>query len=199
MARAGPRTGEPEPAPVPRCTLAMLSAATRRTPDHVDPGEERYSCQATELLRAAPERIPSWDGRQYVRDVRSGNAGALAMIRTVAVGLFNEYQDASRRLLPAPLRMRSGRRYPFIEGRLEQDPSAGARPAARGAGTGQEQGGDRRDARRQQRQPRHVLRRRDGALLRPGVPGAAAGRADHRRDRPARCCGSRIRASSWRT
>ena len=113
---------EPEPAPMPRWTLAMLSEATRRTPDHVDPGEERYFCQATELRRAAPERIPSWDGRQYVRDVRSGNVGAVAMTRTIAVGLFNEYQDASRRRLPARLRLRSGRRYPFLEGRLDKTP-----------------------------------------------------------------------------
>jgi glycosyltransferase involved in cell wall biosynthesis len=115
--------GEPEPTPrMPRCTLPMLSAATRKMADQVDPGDERYSCQATGLLRAAPERIPSWDGRQYVRDVRSGNAGATAMARTIAVGLFNEYQDASRRRLPAPLRLRSGRRYPFLEGRLDKTP-----------------------------------------------------------------------------
>jgi len=114
--------GEPELAPVPRCTLAMLSAATRKTPDCLDNGAARYSCQATELLRAAPESIPSWDGRQYVHDVRSGNANAMDMARTIAIGLFNEYQDASRRRLPAPLRLRSGGRYPFIEGRLDKTP-----------------------------------------------------------------------------
>jgi hypothetical protein len=117
--------GEPEPAPAPpRCTLATLSSATRRPADPADPadpGEERYSCQATRLLRAAPERIPSWDARQYLRDVRSGNTGALAMARTIAVGLFNEYQDWSRRL-PAPLRIRAGRRYPFIDGKLDKTP-----------------------------------------------------------------------------
>jgi hypothetical protein len=106
---------EPDPAPMPRCTLEMLSAATRQTAEVADPEQERYSCQATELLRAAPERIPSWDGRQYVRDVRSDNARVLAAFRTIAVGLFNEYQDASRRLVPAPLRLRSGRHYPFID------------------------------------------------------------------------------------
>jgi glycosyltransferase involved in cell wall biosynthesis len=114
--------GEPEPAPLRRGALQMLAAATHKPADLADPGEERYSCQATELLRSAPERIPSWDGRQYVRDIRSGNAGAFAMARTITVGLFNEYQDASRRLLPAPLRLRRGRRYPFIEGRLDKTP-----------------------------------------------------------------------------
>jgi glycosyltransferase involved in cell wall biosynthesis len=133
--------GEPEPAPDPergpapaaRCTLTTLTAATRRPADPSAAGEERYACQATELLRAAPERIPSWDVRQYVQDVRSGNAGALATIRTVAVGLFNEYQDASRRLLPRRLRIRDGHRYPFIEGRLQKTPehTLGLQPGER--------------------------------------------------------------------
>jgi hypothetical protein len=113
---------DPEPATPPRCTLATLTEATRRAPDPAAPGEPRFACQATELRRAAPERIPSWDARQYVQDVRSGNAGALATIRTVWVGLFNEYQDLSRRFLPRPLRIRAGRRYPYIEGSLSKTP-----------------------------------------------------------------------------
>jgi hypothetical protein len=125
--------GEPGPAPAPGCTLATLTAATRRPADPAAPDEERYACQATELLRAAPESIPAWDGRQYLQDVRSGNAGALAMIRTLGIGLFNEYQDASRRLLPRPLRIRAGRRYPFIEGRLQKTPvqTLGLQPGER--------------------------------------------------------------------
>jgi antitoxin (DNA-binding transcriptional repressor) of toxin-antitoxin stability system len=125
--------GEPGPSPVAGSTVATLTAATRRPADPAAPGEERYACQATELLRAAPERVPSWDGTQYLQDVRSGNAGALAVIRTVAIGLFNEYQDASRRLLPRPLRIRGGRRYPFIEGRLQETPvqALGLQPGER--------------------------------------------------------------------
>ena len=125
--------GEPGPAPAPGCTLPTLTAATLRPADPAAPGEERYACQATELVRAAPERIPAWDGRQYLQDVRSGNAGALAMIRTLGIGLFNEYQDASRRLLPRPLRIRAGRRYPFIEGRLQKTPvqTLGLQPGER--------------------------------------------------------------------
>jgi hypothetical protein len=120
---AGESAPEPESNLAPRCTLAMLRAATRRSPDPAAPGEERYACQATELMRAAPEHIPSWDGRQYVEDVRSGNAGGLATTRTVFIGLFNEYQDLSRRLLPRPLQIRDGRRYPFIEGTLRKTPT----------------------------------------------------------------------------
>jgi hypothetical protein len=104
VAAAGPgRRARPAATPGPGCTLATLTAATRRPRDPAAPGEERYACQATELRRAAPEGIPSWDACQYLQDVRSGNAGALAMVRTLAVGLFNEYQDASRRLLPRRL------------------------------------------------------------------------------------------------
>jgi hypothetical protein len=55
---------------MPLYTQAMLSAATRQTAEVADSEQERYSGQATEMLRAAPERIPSWDGRQYVQDVR---------------------------------------------------------------------------------------------------------------------------------
>ena len=125
--------GEPGPAPAPGCTLATLTAATRRPADPAAPGEERYACQATDLLRAAPERIPAWDAKQYLQDVRSGNAGAMAMIRTLGIGLFNEYQDASRRLVPRPLRIRAGRRYPFIEGRLQKTPeqTVGLQPGER--------------------------------------------------------------------
>jgi hypothetical protein len=119
---AGESALDLEAGPAPRCTLATLTAATRRPADPAEPSQERYACQATELLRAAPERIPSWDARQYLHDVRSGNAGALATIRTVCVGLFNQYQGLSRRLLPRPLRIRDGRRYPFIEGNLKKTP-----------------------------------------------------------------------------
>jgi hypothetical protein len=115
--------GESEPPSAPGCTLAALQAATRRPPDPAAPGEERYACQATELRQAAPQRIPPWDARQYLRDVRSGNAGALATVRTVCVGVFNEYQDASRRLLPPWLRIRDGRRYPFIYGKPGKTPT----------------------------------------------------------------------------
>jgi hypothetical protein len=110
-APAGPPSG---------CTVAELLAATRK--DAADAaGEELYSCQATELLRAAPTRVPPWDVKQYVLDVSSGNTGVLALIRSVTVGVFNEYQDASRRL-PRPLRIRGGRRYPFIDGKLQKTP-----------------------------------------------------------------------------
>jgi hypothetical protein len=102
-------------------TVATLAEAARTG---ATGGEERFSCQATELLRAASARLPSWDARQYVADVRSGNATAAAAIRCLCVGVFNEFQDWSRRFLPRPLRIRGGVRLPFIEGKLAKTPHA---------------------------------------------------------------------------
>ena len=112
----------PSPAPTPGCTHATLLEATRKGRASHDEEDERYSCQATELLRAAPTHVPSWDVRQYLADVRSGNAGALDAARAVLLGAFNEFQDFSRRFLPRMLRIRGGKRFPVIEGKLRTTP-----------------------------------------------------------------------------
>jgi hypothetical protein len=109
---------------VPRCTRTELVARAHRHGAADLAGEETFSCQATELLRAAPERIPSWDLRQYVLDIRSGNATTPATIRSVCVGLFNEFQDLGRKVLPERLRLWGGKRFPFIEGKLMKTPDA---------------------------------------------------------------------------
>jgi hypothetical protein len=85
------------------------------------PTDDRFACQATQLLRAAPTWIPSWDPRQYVEDVTSGNAGLSRTVRSVLIGAFNEYQDFSRHL-PKWLRIRGGERYPFMRGSLTKTP-----------------------------------------------------------------------------
>jgi hypothetical protein len=108
----------------PGCTRAELFARAHNHGATASSGEETFSCQATELIRAAPERIPSWDLRQYALDVRSGNATTLAMIRALSVGLFNEFQDLSRKVLPERLRLWGGKRFPFIEGKLQKTPEA---------------------------------------------------------------------------
>ena len=107
---------------LPRCTRIELVAKANNHGVADSSGQETFTCQATELIRAAPERIPSWDFRQYVLDVRSGNATTLAMIRSVCVGIFNEFQDLSRKVLPERLRLWGGKRFPFIEGRLKKTP-----------------------------------------------------------------------------
>jgi hypothetical protein len=114
-----------EPAAVPQArpgtSLPLLVQATRKP--GAAAGEELFSCQATELLRAAPERIPSWEVGQYVDDVRSGNAGFLTVLRSVLVGAFNEYQDLSARFLPRWLRIHHGKRFPFLDGALRKTPT----------------------------------------------------------------------------
>src|SRR5215218_7521436 len=54
-------------------TLPILEINSRKEPG--PGGEVRYSCQATELLRAAPTCLPLRDVSQYVQDISSGNAG----------------------------------------------------------------------------------------------------------------------------
>lgn len=92
----------------------LLAANTRRPPG--PDGEVRYRCQATELLRAAPERLPFRDLRQYVWDVRTGNAGVLATLRGILIGLFNRFQHLSTRVLPPWLRIKGGLRWGFVKG-----------------------------------------------------------------------------------
>ncbi|MFF3442177.1 hypothetical protein [Streptosporangium sp. NPDC002721] len=97
-----------------RPLLPILQAATRKEPG--PDGEERFSCQATELLRAAPTCLPFKDVGQYVADVRTGNAGPVFVLRAVLVGLFNRFQDRSGRVLPKWLRIRGGLKWGFVRG-----------------------------------------------------------------------------------
>jgi hypothetical protein len=100
------------------CTETDLVQATRTTS-----GEgETFSCQATELTRAAPVQVGWWNVAQYVRDVRAGNATARAMIRSVLILLFNKFQGANRRFLPQFRLIRGGQRYPFLTGTLTRTP-----------------------------------------------------------------------------
>jgi hypothetical protein len=100
----------------------MLLQATRKPTDVSSPAEQ-FSCQATELMRAAPARIPPWDIGQYVLDVRSANASLPRVLRSVVVGFFNEYQDLSRRFLPTWLRIHGGKRFPVLDGKLHRTPT----------------------------------------------------------------------------
>lgn len=104
------------------CTVDTLLAATRADGGRASPGNETFSCQATELMRAAPVRLPWWDPRQYLRDVRVGNARIGAMIRFLIIMLFNKFQGANRRFLPRLPLIRGGTNYPFIDGELTRTP-----------------------------------------------------------------------------
>ena len=101
----------------PVCTLATLARATRA--ETADPNEEVFSCQATAMPEAAPIHLAGWDPRQYARDVTSGNVALLPMLRALLIHLFNKLQWANQRFLPRLLLIKGGRRYPFLEGKVE--------------------------------------------------------------------------------
>ena len=104
----------PSDPPQGRRSLPILEINSLKEPG--PDGEVRYSCQATELLRAAPTCLPLRDLGQYVDDIRSGNAGALSVMRAFGVGLFNRMQNLSKRILPRRLWFRGGLRWRFLKG-----------------------------------------------------------------------------------
>lgn len=113
LRRVEPSDPVPVAAPEPKL-LPLLEVNTRKKPG--EDGQDRYACQATELLRAAPTCLPVKDFSQYVMDVRSGNAGLLATLRGLLIGLFNRYQDVSRRKLPKRLLINDGLRFKLFHG-----------------------------------------------------------------------------------
>ena len=112
------------------CTVASILDASSRTDWN---GETLYSCQATELLTFT-SYMRSWDPRQYIRDLRSGNLatglagdsrshralevvlGILRILRSVTVSLFNAIQEKRR---PWPDRPHT---YPFLGGSAKKTP-----------------------------------------------------------------------------
>ncbi len=91
-------TGVPAAPPHGSRLLPLLVAATRRPTENGD--GPAYRCQATELLRAAPEVLPWRDLGQYAEDVRSGNVSVHFAARAFVIGGFNRIQDVSRKRLP---------------------------------------------------------------------------------------------------
>ncbi len=110
-----------ESAPLER-SAQFLNAATRRQPD--EDGEERYRCQATEMLRAAPELLPLRDVRQHIDDVVSGNSSILAVIRACAVSVFNRLQSRLSSVLPERFLFRGGRPWGAVHGTAGKTPTA---------------------------------------------------------------------------
>jgi hypothetical protein len=107
----------------PSSMMKILFAATRANGGRSAPGEEVFFCQATEMMRAAPVRMKWWDPRQYLRDVRSGNAGVRAMLRYLLIMLFNKFQTANRRYLPGMPLIHGAKMYPFVDGELSRTPT----------------------------------------------------------------------------
>jgi len=100
--------------PTGRIDLPLLVENTHKAPG--PDGGERFSCQATELLRAAPTCLPFRDLGQYVTDVKTGNVTAWASFKAFLVSLFNRVQDVSRQKLPRKLWFKEGLRWGFIKG-----------------------------------------------------------------------------------
>ncbi|MCP2338067.1 hypothetical protein [Actinomadura rupiterrae] len=100
-----------------RKLLPLLEVNTRKEPEA--DGEVRYSCQATELLRAAPERVGVKNVGQFVDDVRTGNNSVGESVRAFLIGGYNRYQDVTRERLPKPLLINKGLRWALFEGALD--------------------------------------------------------------------------------
>ena len=109
------------------CTEQRLREAVDR-PDPASPGNSLHTCQATEL-REFTSHLYWWDLRQYLRDIRSGNLhrgigdskseavletvlSFLEVVRSLIITAFNKLQE-----------VRSGVRYPHIEGTLDTTPT----------------------------------------------------------------------------
>ncbi|SDI66718.1 hypothetical protein [Nonomuraea jiangxiensis] len=126
--RVEPGSAPATTAPPDAALRSLLQISTRRPPEA---GEERFVCQATELLRAAPVCLPVRSLGQYVTDVRTGNAGPIRTLTSLFIGLFNRVQDSSKRFLPKRLRFLGGRRWgllkPGLRGRTPTG-SLGLRP-----------------------------------------------------------------------
>lgn len=104
----------PTPDAGQRTLLPLLVEKSQKEP--FEDGETRFSCQATEMLRAAPERLPLRKVSQYRDDIRSGNADVVEVVRAFLVAVFNRYQDVSRRFLPRALQIRAGLHWGFLRG-----------------------------------------------------------------------------------
>jgi hypothetical protein len=96
--------------PIP---LLLTRAAQKQSSSDEEPV---YSCQATEILRAAPTCLPMKRVSQFIDDVRTGNATIPWTFRTVLVGLFNRLQDRSKRILPKKMLFRGGLKWGFLKG-----------------------------------------------------------------------------------
>jgi hypothetical protein len=114
LKRVEPGTAPTPQDPAGRISLPLLEINTHKVPG--PDGGERFSCQATELLRAAPTCLPFRAVGQYVEDVKVGNVGAVSSSRAFLIGLFNRLQDTSRSKLPARLRFKEGLRWGFLKG-----------------------------------------------------------------------------------
>lgn len=96
--------------PVEPLSSPDQSFSTAPAPQKVDP-EKTYSCQSTYLF-AATEPLSRWTIQQYIRDVTSGNFGALHVIRALLIVLYNRIS-----------RMTGRREFGTVRGALSKTPA----------------------------------------------------------------------------
>jgi len=89
----------------------LLKYTTRQEQERRESHDVRYSCQATEILRATAP-LPWWDLRQFWQDWSCGNVPLKKLVRSFVISVFNKMQ-----------RLRRGVQYPYIEGCLSKTPS----------------------------------------------------------------------------
>jgi len=94
------------------CVDAVLLQATRRTCEGQTVDHDVYCCQATELYTAS-FYLFSWDPRQYLSPLFSGNVTLKEFLRGISIPVFNAVQ-----------RFRGGCQYPYWEGsKLKKTPT----------------------------------------------------------------------------
>ncbi|UAC01528.1 hypothetical protein Dvina_07505 [Dactylosporangium vinaceum] len=111
-----------DPAPVVAAPAAsrLLPLVVRNAQGPAfEDGTERFRCQATELLRAAPEVLPLLEFGQFSKDVRTGNFGVGWTARAIGVGVYNRIQRASNKTLPRWARIRGGKDWGYLRGRAQ--------------------------------------------------------------------------------
>jgi hypothetical protein len=73
-------------------------------------------------LRQASKRIPAWDMRHFVRDVRNGTVSAGTVLRYLLPYLVEKFQGACRAKLPRWLLIAHGEVIPAVHGWLTSTP-----------------------------------------------------------------------------
>jgi hypothetical protein len=114
-----------QPPPPPSMALQQRVAANVKPADRQTiGGAPVYSCQATQMPFATT-RLSVWDGRQYVEDYVSGNAGLLQILTVLSYLVYDTIANSGiglgafmRWAYEAVQRLGSGMTYPGRTGKL---------------------------------------------------------------------------------
>jgi hypothetical protein len=101
--------------------LPLLTISAQRPP--AADGEQVWRCQATELLRAAPQQLPLKNLGQFAEDIRTGNFGIFWTARAILVATYNRMQGLGKRILPPRWQFRGGLHWGFLRGTAEKTPT----------------------------------------------------------------------------